>query len=54
MDNEVSEVWDEYAKKYNSLSNKMEEAGIDIKLLRDLVDAVQNLNKVMPPISISE
>lgn len=42
LDEEKSKRWEDYSKKYNSLSNKLQKAGIEPKLLREVVDAAVN------------
>jgi hypothetical protein len=42
LDEEKSKRWEDYAKKYNSLSKNLQTAGIDPKLLREVVDAAVN------------
>lgn len=37
--------WELYSKKYNELSAKIKKAGIDPKLLREVVDAARELHK---------
>ena len=39
-------AWDNYASRYNELSQKMEEAGIPPALLRDVVDAAREVERV--------
>lgn len=40
------QYWDQHAKSYNRLSKKMEKAGIDIKLLIDVVHDVQQVERL--------
>ena len=39
-------VWDNYANRYNELSEKMQEAGIPSTLLRNVVDAAREVQRV--------
>lgn len=36
-------LWENYAEKYNSLSNLMQISGLDPKLLREVIDAALKL-----------
>jgi hypothetical protein len=37
------ETWDEYAERFNALSDKLIEAGIDTKLLVELLECYSRL-----------
>ena len=43
LDEGKSKRWEDYAKKFNSLSSKLQKAGIDPNLIRELVEAAVNL-----------
>lgn len=40
----LDEFWDDYSSRFNLLSDKMSSAGIDIKLLTDLLKAYENFS----------
>ncbi|KGG81093.1 hypothetical protein Y919_02765 [Caloranaerobacter azorensis H53214] len=37
------DVWNNYATKFNALAEKLENAGIDIKELRDVIEATKKI-----------
>ncbi len=39
-------AWNHYADLYNELAEKMQEAGLSLKLLRDVVDAAREVQRV--------
>ena len=39
-------AWNRYATLYNELAEKMEEAGLSPELLRDVVEAVRDVQRV--------
>lgn len=42
--NDINAIWEDYAQKYNELSDKILEAGIDIKYLDELVRSTMSLH----------
>lgn len=42
--NKQQALWNTYSEKYNKLSDKMAGAGIDVKLLRDVINARTNID----------
>jgi len=42
---EIIRLWEDYAKRYNSLSNKLQKAGIDPKELSSVIAAAIELYK---------
>lgn len=41
-----SEYWDRYVKSFNSLVQKLEKTGIEITELRELIAAVQDMERL--------
>lgn len=45
--------WDEHAEKYNQLADLMELHGIDLKLLRSVVDSALELEKMLAGVAVT-
>lgn len=45
LNDELAKLWNEYAKRYNSLSKKLQKAGIESGLLEEVIVAARELDR---------
>ena len=51
MTKEIAQAWQAYAEKFNVLAEKMEEAGVSLELLHDVVKATEKLEEARSMVS---